>query len=343
MNAVLDRFRRPLGSLRISVTDRCNLRCRYCMPEAEYIWLPRASLLSFEELVRVAAAFARNGVSKLRLTGGEPLLRQGLPDLVAMLRRIPGIQEIALTTNGLLLAPLAVPLREAGLDRITMSLDTLQPERMLAFARSSHHADALAGLDAARVAGFRNLKLNTVVVRGFNDDELVPLVRFAHERGVEPRLIEYMDVGGATQWRQEDVVSRDEMLSCLADAFGGAMPISHDADPRAPARRYRLGNGAVVGIVASTTAPFCSDCDRARLTADGTFFRCLYGVDGIDLREPIRTLQSDAALEELIAEAWRARNDRGAEARVGIAGRGILVQLEGLKADPRREMHVRGG
>ena len=182
-----------------------------------------------------------------------------------------------------------------------------------------------------------------MVVRGFNDDEIVPLVRFAHAHGVEPRLIEYMDVGGATQWRQEVVVSRAEMLAILADAFGGAEPIAAVADPRAPAQRFRLGNGATVGIIASTTAPFCRDCDRARLTADGTFFRCLYGVDGIDLREPIRTFPSDAALEELIAGAWRVRDDRGAEVRLGVPGRGVLVQLEGLKADPRREMHVRGG
>lgn len=343
MKTPLDQLGRPLGSLRISVTDRCNLRCRYCMPEAEYSWLPRTSLLSFEEITRVAAAFARLGVRKLRLTGGEPLLRQGLFELVGMLRRVPGIDEIALTTNGLLLAGQAVPLRKAGLDRITMSLDTLRPERMAEFARSTHHADAVAGLDAAAAAGFGALKLNTVVVRGFNDDEIVPLVRFAQQRNVELRYIEYMDVGGATQWRSTDVVSREEIVATLAEAFGGAAALPRHDDPSAPAERFRLGDGTVVGIVASTTAPFCRNCDRARITADGTFFRCLYGVDGIDLRDPLRSDASEADLDHLLREVWLARADRGAELRLAVPDRGVLVQLEGLRADPRREMHVRGG
>ncbi|MEO5798236.1 MAG: GTP 3',8-cyclase MoaA [Gemmatimonadales bacterium] len=343
MTGVLDRYQRPLGSLRISVTDRCNLRCRYCMPEDEYTWLPRSSLLSFEEITRAAAAFASLGAGKIRLTGGEPLLRQGLTDLVAMLRVVPGVAEIALTTNGLLLAPLARQLREAGLDRITMSLDTLQPERMAAFARSSHHADAIAGLDAAREAGFERLKINAVLVRGFNDDEIVPLVRFARARGVEMRFIEYMDVGGATRWSSADVVSREEILTTLAAECAGVTPMPRIDDPRAPAERFRLGDGTIVGIIASTTAPFCRDCDRARLTADGTFFRCLYGETGIDLRGPIREGISDGGLGELVAAAWRDRADRGAEDRTHVADRGILVQLAGLKADPRKEMHVRGG
>ncbi|MES2305884.1 MAG: GTP 3',8-cyclase MoaA [Gemmatimonadota bacterium] len=343
MTALLDRHQRPLGSLRISVTDRCNLRCRYCMPEAEYAWLPKQSLLSFEEIVRAATAFAALGAAKIRLTGGEPLLRQGLPDLVTMLRAVPGVREIALTTNGLLLAPLAQRLRGAGLDRVTMSLDTLQPERMAAFARSSHHADAIAGLDAARAAGFERIKINAVVVRGFNDDEIVPLVRFARDRGVEMRFIEYMDVGGATQWNTRDVVSREEILAALAAGFGSAVAIPRSDDPHAPAERVQLGDGTMVGVIASTTAPFCRDCDRARLTADGTFFRCLYGEAGIDLRGPIRGGITEADLEELIRAAWRERADRGAEDRTHVADRGVLVQLAGLKADPRKEMHVRGG
>lgn len=343
MSRVLDRWQRPLGSLRISVTDRCNLRCRYCMPEEEYRWLPRSSLLSFEEIIRAATAFSALGAAKIRLTGGEPLLRQGLPDLVRMLRAVPGVREVALTTNGLLLAPLARRLRDAGLDRITMSLDTLQAERMAMFARSSHHADAIAGLEAARAAGFARLKINAVLVRGYNEDEIVPLVNFARERDVEVRFIEYMDVGGATRWRADDVISRAELLATLASAFGGAEPIPRFDNPHAPAEQIRLGNGTVVGVIASTTAPFCRDCDRARLTADGTFFRCLYGETGIDLREPIRTAATAAELEAIVAAAWRARSERGAEQRAGLPERGILVQLEGLKADPWREMHVRGG
>jgi len=313
------------------------------MPEEEYTWLHRDSLLSFEEIVRIATVFARLGAGKIRLTGGEPLLRRGLPDLVSMLRAIPEVHEIALTTNGLLLAPIAQQLRDAGLDRITMSLDTLRPERMEEFARSPRHRDAIAGLDAARSAGFGQLKLNTVVVRGFNDDEVVPLVRFARERGVEIRFIEYMDVGGATRWSESEVVSRAEILATLAAAFGGATQLPRLDDPHAPAERIALGDGTTVGVIASTTTPFCRDCDRARLTADGMFYRCLYGEQGIDLREPLRDGHSDDELAGIVATAWQARADRGAEERLLQPTRGILVQLAGLKADPRREMHVRGG
>lgn len=343
MTALRDRLDRPLGALRISVTDRCNLRCAYCMPEDDYAWLARESLLSFEEIVRLAAIFAELGAAKVRLTGGEPLLRRDLPELVARLRIVPGVRELALTTNGLLLAQHAGALHRAGLDRITMSLDTLRPERMQAFARSGHHADAIAGLDAALAAGFARTKMNAVVVRGFNDDEIVPLVRFARERGVGLRFIEYMDVGGATRWRPEDVVSRAEILAVLREEWGDVEPLARADDPHAPAETFRLPDGTTVGIIASTTAPFCRDCDRARLTADGTFFRCLYGVDGIDLRDGLRGGASDAELRWRVMEAWRQRADRGAELRNALPERGVLVPLVALREDPRREMHVRGG
>ncbi len=343
MSHVLDTFGRPLGALRISVTDRCNLRCRYCMPEEDYAWLPRASLLSFEEITRLATAFAELGVTKLRLTGGEPLLRRDLPRLVATLVAVPGIREVALTTNGLLLAQHAEALKAAGLHRVTISLDTLQPERMAAFAKSTHHSDALAGIAAAIRVGFAGIKLNTVVVRGFNDDELVELARFATRAGVEPRFIEYMDVGGATDWDSAQVVDREEILARLAAALGPATPEPRVDDPRAPAERYRFADGTVVGIISSTTAPFCRDCDRARLTADGTLYRCLYAQHGIDLRTPLRDGGDDAAIREIVRAAWAARTDRGAEERTAMGARGILVPLEGLRADPRKEMHVRGG
>lgn len=343
MSAPRDLWGRPLGTLRISVTDRCNLRCRYCMPEEEYTWLPRSSLLSFEEIARLAGAFARLGVDSIRLTGGEPLLRRDLDDLVERLVAIEGIRDVALTTNGLLLAAHAERLKAAGLHRVTVSLDTLQPERMAEFARSTRHADAVAGILAAQAAGFTRIKLNTVVVRGFNDDELVELATFAHRHGIEPRFIEYMDVGGATEWRPELVFDRTAILARLSGAFGPAIPEPRDDDPRAPATRYRYANGLVVGIIASTSAPFCRDCDRARLTADGTYFRCLYAQDGFDLRTPLREAVDDARLEAIIRDSWESRRDRGAEARVELAERGVLVQLEGLKADPRKEMHVRGG
>ncbi len=342
MTALADRYGRPLHSLRISVTDRCNLRCRYCMPEAEYVWLPHASLLTFEELTRVAGVFVELGATKLRLTGGEPLLRQDLATLVAMLRGIAGLSDLALTTNGLLLARQAPALRAAGLGRVTVSLDTLEPERMLAFARSARHADVLAGIAAARHAGFDPLKLNVVVVRGFNDDELGALVEFARSHGAEPRFIEYMDVGGATRWSSDLVVSRTEILARLSERYGPITPLPAPGSS-APAEQFRLPDGLTIGIIASTTAPFCGTCDRARLTADGTFFLCLYAESGIDLRAPVRDGASDRELADLITAAWRGRVDRGAEVRLGVPQREPLYSVAGLRADPHREMHTRGG
>lgn len=342
---IADRLGRPLGSLRLSLTDRCNLRCRYCMPNEEYVWLPRESILRFEELDRVAAVFGSLGVTKVRLTGGEPLLRQELPALVRMLRRHRWLEELALTTNGLLLAGAASSLKAAGLSRITVSLDTLRPERMQAFARSGRHADVLRGIDAALTAGFEGLKLNSVIVRGYNDDELIALLEFARDRGVELRYIEYMDVGGATGWSREAVVSRAEILERLARHFGPVAPIQPEppGPAAAPAERFRLPDGTPFGIIASTTAPFCRTCDRSRVTADGTWYLCLYADRGVSLREPLREGWSDAQLAELIRATWTARADRGAEIRLADPERGALYSLEGLRADPRREMHTRGG
>jgi len=336
-----DTFGRPLASLRLSVTDRCNLRCRYCMPEDEYVWLPRTSILTFEEIERLTGAFAELGVHKVRLTGGEPLLRHDLPTLVTMIARNPLIRDLAMTTNGLLLGKHAAALRSAGLERVTVSLDTLRPERMLAFAKSARHADVLEGIAAARQAGFASLKLNSVVIRGFNDDELVDLIEFARGHDAEVRFIEYMDVGGATRWSMDQVVSQREMLDVLARRYGAIEPMA--ADGRAPAERFRLADGTTFGIIASVTAPFCRTCDRSRVTADGTWFLCLYAARGIDLREPLRRGASDDELASLIRETWQARTDRGAEERLGVADRGALYRIESLKADPHREMHTRGG
>ena len=337
---LVDELDRPLRSLRISVTDRCNMRCRYCMPEDEYVWLPRESILSFEEIDRLVRVFSGLGVHKIRLTGGEPLLRHGLPALVAMLRRQPALNDIALTTNGILLARHAAELRAAGLGRVTVSLDTLRPERMLEFARSSRHGDILEGIAAAREAGLR-VKLNSVVIRGYNEDEIIELVEYGQGVGAEVRFIEYMDVGGATGWSMDQVVSRAEILRRLESQYGSIRPL-HQRD-WAPADRYLLPNGTTVGIVASTTAPFCRTCDRARLTADGTWLLCLYGEMGLDLRAALRTGLPDEEIAQQIANSWRARTDRGAEERAAVPGRGILHQVESLRADPRREMHTRGG
>jgi GTP 3',8-cyclase len=336
-----DTFGRPLRNLRISVTDRCNMRCRYCMPETDYVWLPRASILSFEELDRLAGIFARLGVVKIRLTGGEPLLRHDLPDLVRLLARHETIRDLALTTNGILLARSAGALRAAGLRRVTVSLDTLRPERMLAFARSARHSEVLEGLAAALAAGFDAVKLNTVVIRGYNDDEFLDVLAFGRERGVEVRFIEYMDVGGATQWDASRVVSQREILEVVARRHGPVSPL--DDDGWAPAERFRSADGTVFGVIASTTVPFCRTCDRSRLTADGTWLLCLYGENGLDLRELLRGSASDEEIAARIAAVWRERTDRGAEVRAGLADRGVLHQIESLRADPRREMHTRGG
>jgi molybdenum cofactor biosynthesis protein A, bacterial len=336
-----DTFGRPLRSLRISVTDRCNMRCQYCMPEAEYVWLPRESILTFEEIDRLAGIFAGLGVRKLRLTGGEPLLRHDLPALVRLLGRHSVLRDLALTTNGVLLARHAEALRAAGLRRVTVSLDTLRPERMVAFARSARHAEVLGGIEAARSAGFVSVKLNAVMIREHNADEILDLLEFARERGLEIRFIEYMDVGGATQWDMRRVVTRREILDTVARAHGSVTALSEDG--WAPAERFRLADGTTFGVIASTTEPFCRTCDRARLTADGTLLLCLYGEQGLDLRELLRLGASDAEIAARIADTWASRTDRGAEARAALADRGVLHQIASLRADPRREMHTRGG
>jgi cyclic pyranopterin phosphate synthase len=340
----VDTLGRPLRNLRLSVTDRCNLRCQYCMPEEEYVWLPRGDLLTFEEIRTLVEVFTGLGVDKLRLTGGEPLLRRDLPELVTLLAGLPGVRDLAMTTNGVLLAEAAAPLRAAGLHRVTVSLDTLRPARFRALTRRDSHAQVLAGIAAARAAGFPALKLDTVVMRGTNDDELVDLIEYGREAGVEVRFIEYMDVGGATHWSRDRVVSRAEMLAALGRRYGAIEPLRESGS--APAERFRLADGTVFGIIASTTAPFCASCDRSRLTADGTWYLCLYAPQGTDLRTPLRAGASAAALRELVTARWRGRRDRGAEERLALESHGVrgpLVQLEGLRRDPHLEMHTRGG
>ena len=337
----VDRFGRPLRSLRISVTDRCNMRCRYCMPEDEYVWLPRESILRFEELARLTAIFAGLGVTKVRLTGGEPLLRHELPTLVSLLAVQGELTDLALTTNGILLERSAQALRAAGLRRVTVSLDTLHPERMLAFARSARHADVLNGIAAARDAGFESIKLNSVIIRGYNDDEIVDLLEFGRREAIEVRFIEYMDVGGATSWTMDQVVSQRELLDRLSQRYGSITPLEETG--WAPAERFALADGTRFGVIASTTAPFCRTCDRSRLTADGTWLLCLYGEEGLDLRHLLRGGATDAEIAGRIAATWGARADRGAEERAALADRGVLHQIESLRADPRREMHTRGG
>jgi cyclic pyranopterin phosphate synthase len=337
---IVDTLGRPLRNLRLSVTDRCNLRCQYCMPEQEYVWLPRPGVLRFEEIARLVHVFTEIGIDRVRLTGGEPLLRRDLPALVRMLAATGRLEDIALTTNGILLAQLARPLRDAGLQRVTVSLDTLRPDRFLALSRLDAHAAVLEGIRSAREV-FGHVKLDAVILRGTNDDEIVPLMEYARANEAEIRFIEYMDVGGATSWSIEKVVGRLEMLEILAREYGTIDEIREESS--APAQRFRLPDGTVFGIVASTTTPFCRTCDRSRLTADGLWYRCLYATSGLDLRGPLRAGHSDAHLRSLIEEGWRARDDRGAERRLEERDRSTFIPRDALRTDPHLEMHTRGG
>ncbi len=314
----LDTLGRPLRALRLSVTDRCNFRCTYCMPREafgpDHAFLPREALLTFEEIARLARISAGLGVTKLRLTGGEPLLRRELPALVRMLAALPGVDDLALTTNGALLPELAAPLRNAGLKRITVSLDTLNPDR---FQRISDTqiplSQVLAGLEAARAAGFGPLKLNCVVQRGVNDDEILDLAAFAREAGHSLRFIEFMDVGTTNGWRLDSVVGAEEIRR-LVHGRWPLEPVDDPAGAVARTWRYRDGKGEL-GLIASVTAPFCRGCDRARISAEGRLYTCLFAGDGLDLKAFLRGGHSDADLAALLASRWTRRDDRYSERR----------------------------
>jgi GTP 3',8-cyclase len=337
---IRDLLGRPLKNLRLSVTDRCNLRCSYCMPEAEYTWLPRHDLLQFEEMSTLVDVFARAGVDRVRVTGGEPLLRRDLPELIRMIASKPAIRDLALTTNGVMLADHAHALHEAGLHRLTVSLDTLRADRFQALTRYDALPQVLAGIDKALTC-FNGIKLDAVIIRGTNDDELIPLVEYAKQIGAEIRFIEYMDVGGATHWSSDRVMSRVDMLTALGLEYGPITALAEDSS--APADRFRLADGTVFGIISSTTDPFCSSCDRSRLTADGVWYRCLYATSGTDLRTPLRAGMSPEDLLGLLAKEWSARTDRGAEERLAVRDRSPLVPASSLKKNPHLEMHTRGG
>ncbi|HZP38279.1 MAG TPA: GTP 3',8-cyclase MoaA [Methylomirabilota bacterium] len=338
---IRDALERPLRNLRLSVTDRCNLRCQYCMPEEEYVWLPREDVLTFEEMAQLVDVFADLGVHKVRLTGGEPLLRRDLDRLVRLLADNRRLHDLAVTTNGVLLGEQAASLRAAGLHRVTVSLDTLRPERFRFLTRRSSHARVLEGIETVARLGWPGLKLDTVVMRGVNDDELGDLIEYAGAVNAEVRFIEYMDVGGATLWSMERVVSRREMLERLSARYGTITPIVEESS--APADRFRLPDGRVFGIISSTTQPFCRACDRSRLTADGLWYLCLYATHGTDLRGPLRAGASREELTELIRSTWGARRDRGAEERLAQPDRRPLIQIGELRRNPHLEMHTRGG
>ena len=342
-----DRLGRPLRDLRISVTDRCNFRCSYCMPkevfDRDYRFLPQGSLLSFEEITRVAGLFVAHGVAKLRLTGGEPLLRKGLEVLVQQLSalRTPAGEalDITLTTNGTLLSRKAVALREAGLRRVTVSLDALDDTT---FRRMNDVdfpvADVLAGIDAALAAGLAPIKINMVVKRGTNDHEIVPLARHVRERfgpGVVLRFIEYMDVGATNGWRLDEVLPSAEVRARLHAAFALERLPPSAAGETAERWRYADGGGEV-GFISSVTQAFCGDCNRARLSTEGKLFLCLFATRGHDLRSLLRGGTSDEDIASAIGLAWQERDDRYSELR----GSGMA----GLPSSERRiEMHYIGG
>jgi cyclic pyranopterin phosphate synthase len=327
------------------------------MPEDEYVWLPREDMLHFEEISSLADVFLGLGIDKVRLTGGEPLLRRDLPTLVRMLAAKPGLQDLALTTNGVLLAEQIDALAAAGLRRVTVSLDTLKQDRFTRLTRVDALAQVREGLDAARrvfapaspppgaadvnAVGGRRFKLDAVVIRGVNEDELIDLLEFAKSLGAELRFIEYMDVGGATRWSWDRVVTKSEMLALLSRRYGAVEPLIEDSS--APAERFVLPDGTTFGIISSTTEPFCRTCDRSRLTADGMWYLCLYATQGLDLRGSLRRGSSPEELAALIASAWQARTDRGAEDRLQFGNRQAFVPIKTLKKDPHLEMHTRGG
>ena len=316
------------------------------MPEENYVWLPREDVLHFEEISALVDVFLSLGVNRLRLTGGEPLLRRDVASLIRMLSKKPGIGDLAMTTNGILLADHIEDLDRAGLRRITISLDTLQRDRFMAISRFDELDRVKEGIDAARrVFGGGapgRIKIDTVVIKGVNDAELVDLIEYGKTMNAEVRFIEYMDVGGATQWSPGRVLSRAEMLERLSRHYGAVTPIVEDGSS-APADRFALADGTVFGVISSTTTPFCRTCDRSRVTADGIWFLCLYATRGVDLRAALRRGATPGELATVVADGWRQRSDRGAETRLALGERRAFVPVNALRQDPHLEMHTRGG
>jgi cyclic pyranopterin phosphate synthase len=329
---VRDGLGRRLKDLRVSVTDRCNFRCVYCMPKEvfgpDFAFLPRAALLTFEEIERVVRLFARLGVDKVRLTGGEPLLRRDLEDLVARIAAVPGIRDIALTTNGALLTPeKARRLKAAGLQRVTVSLDALDEDvfaRMNGVGYSARRV--LAAIDAAAEAGLTPVKVNMVVKRGLNDDQIVPMAAHFRGTGHVLRFIEYMDVGTTNGWRMADVVPAAEILGRV----GAVWPLEPvpPSRPGEVARRFRYQDGqGEIGVIASVTAPFCGGCTRARLSAEGRLFTCLFGAEGHDLRSLLRGGATDDEILAVLTDVWRQRRDRYSEERSLATGARPKVEM----------------
>ena len=308
MTPLVDTFGRIHDNLRISVTDRCNIRCFYCMPEEGVKFFDRHDVLSFEEIERFVRASIPLGITKLRLTGGEPLVRRDLPDLIRKLVAIPGIRDIALTTNAVLLEQYAVPLREAGLKRLNVHLDTLDREKFKQITRRDDLPKVLAGIDAAVKAGFEKIKINVVAVKGLIEPDIVPMARFCRERGFEPRYIEFMPLDSQAIWERRQVLTADEMIALISSEVGPLEAVP-DADPRAPATEYRYKDGSgAVGFIASISKPFCLNCNRIRLTSDGKLRYCLFAIEEMDVKGLLRDGASDAeiqaAIRKNVADKW---------------------------------------
>jgi cyclic pyranopterin phosphate synthase len=303
---LIDSFGRQHNNLRISVTDRCNIRCVYCMPE-QVEFLPRAQLLTFEEIERFVRISVPLGIDKLRLTGGEPLVRRDLSKLVEKLAAIPGIKDVGLTTNGILLAPMARQLRDAGLERINISLDTMDPAKFERLTRRTGFEQVIEGILAVKEAGFDPVKINAVAIRGVTEDDVAPLARFSREQGLELRFIEYMPLDAGHQWEREKVLFAADILGILTREVGPLAP-SADQDPRAPALDYEyLDGGGRVGFIASVSRPFCLSCNRLRLTSDGKLRNCLFALDETDVRALLRGGADDETIARTIRESVAAK------------------------------------
>ncbi len=308
MQPLVDKFGRLHDSLRISVTDRCNIRCFYCMPEEGVQFMDRADILNFEEIERFVRAAVPLGISKIRLTGGEPLVRRDLHKLIEKLTAIPGIRDIALTTNAVLLEKHAADLYAAGLRRLNVHLDTLDRTRFQHITRRDDLPKVLAGIDEAVRVGFRKIKLNVVAVKNLVEPDIVPMARYCRERGFEPRYIEFMPLDAQSLWDRRKVLTSDEILAMIAVEIGEVVPVP-DADPRAPATEYRYADGGgTLGVVASVTRPFCLNCNRLRLTSDGKLRYCLFAIEETDVRDLLRSDSTDehiqARIRRNISEKW---------------------------------------
>jgi len=310
-----DTLNRPVKDLRISVTDRCNFRCTYCMPFDEYEWIEKKEILSFEEIERLARLFIPLGVDKIRLTGGEPLLRKDLDKLVARLTALTGLRDLCLTTNASHLAEMAAPLKAAGLTRINVSLDTLDAEKFKRMTGRGDLAAVLEGLSVAQRIGLLPIKINAVIERGVNDNEILDLVEFSRQNGFAIRFIEYMDVGNANQWQSGRMVSKKEILEVIQTRY--SLRLTGRDQESAPSVDFELTDGSGdIGVIASVTEPFCFGCTRARLTADGKLVTCLFSNDGHDLKTLMRSAATDEDLLEVILAIWTRRADRYSEERL---------------------------